>query len=175
MDAEKGAQLIRRKGAIKVDEALLAEVQHVVQELTKTLKIFRTYPRENTISVNAIDKLVQTFAEFLGKHEILELFVDRHELQWRDVVVYSEPDQRKSFALKLDRDGVRRMVFQQGIDRNEVVGLLEAFTTDIDEESLEDDLVTVLWDKQLSHVKVYVLDNMATEEVFDEDLVDAAV
>ena len=174
MTAENGIRLVSQNGAQEVDEALLAEVQHVVHELTKTLKIFRTYPKENTISINAIDELLQTFSEYLGEHQILELFVDRHELQWRGVVVYSEPDQRRSFALKLDRDGVRRMVFQEGITGEEVLGLLEALTTDTDEESLEDDLVTVLWDKQLSHVKVYVLDDLSDDEQFNPDLVDAA-
>ena len=159
----------------KVDEALLAEVQHVVFELTKTLKIFRTYPRENTISVNAIDELTRTFGKYLDKHKALELFVDRHELQWRGVPVYSEPDHRKSIAVKLDRDGVRRLVFCDDINREEVFGLLEALTVEIDEGSLEDDLVTVLWEKQFEHVKVYVLDDITAEAGFDDDLLAASI
>ncbi|KPJ55018.1 MAG: hypothetical protein AMS16_04415 [Planctomycetes bacterium DG_58] len=162
-------------GDAKVDQALLGEVQHVVDELTKTLKIFYTYPRENTISIKAVDALVKTFGTYLRRHMTLELFVDRHELQWRGVPVYSELDHRKSIAVKLDRDGVRRLVFLEDINREEVVGLLEALTTEIDEESLEDDLVTVLWERQFAHVKVYVLDDFTAEEGFDEDLLVASI
>ena len=149
-------------------------MQEVVQELDKTIKIFRTYPKTNTISINAIDKLVGVFSEFLSDRQSLELFVERHEIQWQGIAVYSETDQRRSLAIKLDRDGVRRLVFLPGIDREEVLGLLEALTTEIDEESLEDDLVTLLWDKQLQHVKVYVLDDMSSDDdAFQQELVDA--
>jgi len=158
----------------EVDLARLAEVQEVVNSLTKTLKIFRTYPRDNTININAIDELTGRFEEYLGNHGNLELFVDRHELQWSGVPVYSQSDQRSSFALRLDRDGVRRIVFTRGINREQIVGFLEAMTTEIDEESLEDDLVTILWDKQLSHVKVYVLDEALGEGGYDPENVDTS-
>jgi hypothetical protein len=162
------------KEDIHVDEALLAEVREVVHTLAKTLKIFRTYPRENAASVHAVDELTRVFAEHLSRHQSLELFVERTELQWQGVPVYSESEQRKSLALKLDRNGVRRVEFHDGITRDEVVSLLEAITTEVDEGSLEDDLVTLLWEKQLSHVKVYVLDEMSTgEDAFDESLVSA--
>jgi HEAT repeat protein len=142
--------------------------------LAKTLKIFRTYPRENAASVHAVDELTRVFCEHLLKHQSLELFVERSELQWQGVPVYSEPDPRKSVALKLDRNGVRRIEFHDGITRAEMVSLLEALTTEVDEESLEDDIVTLLWEKQLSHVKVYVLDEMSTgQEAFDDNMVSA--
>jgi len=146
---------------IQVVQALLAEVQEVVHSLTKTLKIFRTYPRDNSTSISAVDELTRTLCTYLGRRQKLELFVERHELQWQGVPVYSERDQRKSFALKLDLNGVRRLVFYNGLGRLEVTGLLEALTAELDEQSLEDDLVTLLWEKQLSHIKVYVLDEMS--------------
>ncbi len=150
--------------AAEVDPAILAEVQEVVSGLVKTAKIFRTYPRDNSISITAIDNLVQTFSDYLTRREELELFVQRHELLFQGAVVYSDADARKSFAMKLDRDGVRRVVFFQGIERTEVVGLLEVLTTEVGDDSLEDDVVTLLWDKQLQHVKVFVLDDLASGE-----------
>ena len=59
---------------VQVDETLLAEVQEVVHELAKTIKIFRTYPRTNNISITAIDNLVEVFSEYLTRHAALELF-----------------------------------------------------------------------------------------------------
>lgn len=173
----KAARMLKalRDDDIEVDEELLAKVQKAIHTLAKTLKIFRTYPRENTISINAIDELTNAFTKFLDRNESLELFVDRHELQWCGIPVYSETDQRTSFALRLDRDGVRRLVFHAGIEQKEVVGLLEALTTEIDEGSLEDDMVSLLREKQLSHVKVYVLDDLSSGEAgFDEGLVAAS-
>ena len=158
---------------VQVDETRLAEVQEVVQELAKTIKIFRTYPRTNNMSITAIDSLVEVFSGYLTRRGALELFVDRHEIQWQGVAVHADTDQRRSFALKLDRDGVRRLVFTQGLDKDQIVGLLEALTSEIDEESLDDDLVTLLWDKQLQNIKVYVLDDMSSEDAFQQDLVGA--
>ena len=159
----------------QVDPALLAEAQNAVNSLTTTAKVFRTYPRENTISITAIDNMARAFSDYLVKHQSLELFVNRHELHFHEVAVYSETDPRRSFALKLDRDGVRRILFSEGVSREELVGLLEALTTDVSEESLDDDVVTLLWDKQLQHVKVFVFDDTAQqgESGFNSGLIDS--
>ena len=160
----------------QVDPQHLAEVQETVNTIVKTLKVFRTYPRENSISIGAVDELTRCLQEHLAKRRTLELFVDRHELQWQGVPVYSESDQRKSLALKLDRDGVRRMVFSGGIDRKEVVSMLEVLSAETDSQSLTDDTVTLLWEKQLQHIRVYVLDEVGQnqESGFDQSLVDAS-
>ncbi len=155
-----------------VDPRLLAEAKEAVDFLTKTAKVFRTYPRENNISISAIDNLHRSFSAYLEKHESLELFVNQHELLFEGVTVYSETDPRRSFALKLDRDGVRRIMFYKDIQRSEIVGLLDSLTAEVGDESLEDDIVTLLWEKQLAHVKVFVLDDFATgESGFDPGLV----
>ncbi len=158
------------------DPALLAEAQGVVDSLTKTVKTFNTYPRENTISITAIDNLARSFSDYLDKHGSLEIFVNRHELLFRNTPVYSEKDPRRSLALKLDRDGIRRVLFYKGMARPEVVSLLETLTAHVNEESLDDDVVTLLWEKHLEHVKVFVLDDLGGGDAgrFDQNMLGGA-
>jgi hypothetical protein len=160
----------------EADPALLKEAQGVVDSLTKTIKIFQTYPRENTISITSVDNLTRSFCDYLDKHGSLEIFVNRHELLFQNAVVYSEKDPRRSLALKLDRDGVRRVLFYKGIARPEVVSLLETLTAPVNEESLDDDVVTLLWEKQLQHIKVFVLDDLVAGDQgrFDQNLLSGA-
>jgi len=63
------------------------------------------------------------------------------------------------------------VVFLPGIERPEVLNLLDVLTTELDETSIEDDVVTLMWQKQFTHVKTFVLDELSENERFDESKV----
>ncbi len=149
-------------------------VTDLLTELARTAKIFRTYPRDNAMSISAVDKLTGKFTECLSTLGEVELFVERDQLIFRSETVYEDDNARRSIAIKLDRAGVRRMLFSSGILPEELVDLLEVLTTEIDDDSLEDDVVTLMWDKQFTHVKAFVLDDLTPDEQYDSSKVDAS-
>lgn len=156
------------------DPKQVETVTDLLAELTRTAKIFRTYPRDNAMSISAIGKLTGKFTEHLSTLGEVELFVERGQLIFRSEIVYDDDNPRRSIAIKLDRAGVRRMLFSPGILPEEVVNFLEVLTTEIDDDSLEDDIVTLMWDKQFTHVKAFVLDDLTDDEQYDSSRVNAS-
>ena len=146
-------------------------MRELFSEFTKTARIFRTYPRDNSMSINSVDKLASTFSTCLDRWGEIELFVERDHLIFGSETVLQDDNPRRSIPIKLDRAGVRRLVFLPGMERQEVLNLLDALTTELDEESIEDDVVTLMWQKQFTHVKTFVLDDLSEDERFDESKV----
>ena len=126
------------------------------------------------MSIGAVDKLTGKFTEHLHTLGEIELFVERGRLVFHSETVYEDDNARRSIAIKLDHAGVRRMLFSPGILPEEVVDFLEVLTTEFDEHSLEDDIVTLMWDKHLTHVKMFVLNNLAADEQYSSSKVDAS-
>ena len=156
------------------DPKQVEAVTNLLAELTKTVKIFRTYPCDNSMSIAAVDKLTGSLTSYFETSAELELFVGRDQLLFNSETVYEDNNPRRSMAVKLDRDGVRRLVLSPGITREEIVDFLDVLTTELDEDSLADDIVTLMWDKQFTHLKIFVLDESTDEERYDASKVNAS-
>lgn len=166
---EENQQLLKElQGSPKADPERVRAVRELFFELTKAARIFRTYPRDNAMSIRAVDNLAEGFTDRLEKLGETELFVDRTQLTYFGETVYDDEDSRRSIAVRLDRDGVRRLLLSPGITRQEVVDLLTVMTVELEEDSLENDIVTLMWDKEFSHVKVFVLEEMDRVNEADE-------
>ena len=166
---EENQQFLKElQGSPKADPERVRAVRELFFELTKAAKIFRTYPRDNDMSIRAVDSLAEVLTNRLEKLGETELFVDRTQLTYFGETVYDDEDSRRSIAVRLDRDGVRRLLLSPGITRQEVVDLLTVMTVELEEDSLENDIVTLMWDKQFSHVKVFVLEEMDRVNETDE-------
>ncbi|GEM_PF-2678126 len=150
-------------------------IREFFSEIIRTIKILRTYPRDNSISISAVDRLTEMFQKHLEERGELEVFVDRHRLICGTETVHEDENIRRSIPLKLDRAGVRRLVFLPGIERKELLDLLDVLLAEIDEKSLQDDMATLMWEKQFTHIKIYVLDELTEDEQFDEGKLDKAV
>ncbi len=69
-------------------------------------------------------------------------------------------DKRKPYLFRLFCDGVRELTLQQGMDRDEIMALIEVLMAD--PKPGEDDLVTLLWERDLPHVHLYVADTFSS-------------
>jgi len=89
-------------------------VKDLLNQIGHSSMIFRTYPRTNQIYLKSVQNLSQKFAEYFEQDEELLLSVEQYDILFNDQKVYSETNPSRSMALKLYRDGVRRLRFLRG-------------------------------------------------------------
>ncbi len=82
--------------------------------------------------------------------------------------VYHNPDKEDNLALMFFKDGIREFCFHKGITPEEVYGFIDILKTDVKDMELDNDLVTLLWEKDFGCV-TYTVTDEATDEEADEE------
>jgi len=132
-----------------------SELQPIKQLLTlldKTFKTTRTYGPNNPVA----QKFFQQFYSFLtlqlAAHDILQFLVQRSGLYYKGEVVYQSASTSENLAFKLHADGIRELSFHKGLSQDDLQYFLDALWTTHDAEASDDDIVTRLWEKNLSTI-----------------------
>lgn len=129
------------------------------------------YDASNEAVRDFLVEVRQRMETFLAAHTELGLVVHPWEILHAGEVVYSERDRERSLALKLYRDGVRRLTFTAGLDWEELsrfISVLGVMFKGIRHQ--EEDFVTLLWKADLAHVKVESVAGFRPEDEFEQPL-----
>ena len=149
------------------DRETLAELESVrdlMRLMSNAASVFQSYPPDNHVYLNFAGQLGEKFSAHLQQYGNIVLLVGHHELLYDGQEVYSEANAHRSLALKLYRDGVRRIQFLEGLEKDEIVGFVKVLAQNPKPEDQEEDIVTVLWEKDFPHVKYAVLDVIPDEK-----------
>jgi HEAT repeat protein len=147
------------------DQKEFDSAKTLVQVLVKTLKSLLLYPKNNPIPKEFKKKLHQSFRDFLDPNEEFKLEVKHSQLLYREKVVYEDHDREEGMAYALHKDGVRELIFIKGLEEKELNEFLETIELSLKSPDLEDDLVTLLWEKDLDHIKYLVVDDLLDVDV----------
>ena len=144
----------------------------VIQSLVKAKKTIRLYPENNPIYAKTIEENFSKFADFFNYKDELTLKITQNEMLLDSVQVYHNPESEDNLALFFFRDGLRELSFKKGLSREELEEFFKTITLDFDREDSEDDIVTLLWEKDFQNIK-YIVDEISLME--DEDYESKAV
>lgn len=147
------------------DQKEFDSAKSLVQLLVKALKSLLLYPENNPIPREFKRKLQQSFCDFLDSNEELRLEVKHSQLLYQGRMVYEDQDREEGIAYALHRDGVRELIFIKGLEHEELTHFLEALELCLKSTDLEDDLVTLLWEKDFDHIKYLVVDDLLDVDV----------
>lgn len=143
-------------------EFLLA--RDLSSSLVKAIKAFRFYPPDNPTLRGFRDQLFKKFQFYLNKHNSFTLQIGEYEFSFNGKVVYENTDVKASLAFLLYKDGLRELRFMKGLEEWEIEGLLDVIKRSDNLNQLEDDLVTLIWEKDLTHISY-----LATDEFLEEN------
>ena len=144
---------------IELSPGELEGVDSIFGWVEKTARVFQIYPENNKIFIDFTEGLAQSFTGFLRQHGELDLVVEENLFLYAGRTVYDEPNRAKSLSMRLFRDGIRKIVFYEGLTKREVLDFLDALTRPVSTGDLDDDIVTLLWSKDFEHFSYYVLDD----------------
>jgi hypothetical protein len=148
----------------------------LVQTFLQTLKAFRLYEANHPILSKFLEKLRSDFDHYFDEFDSFSLQVGEHRLYFRGKVVYENQDIKESLAFVFFKDGVRELQFSKGLEFKEIVDFLNIVRKSDFLNRMEDDLVTLLWEKDFSHITFTTVDEFLEGSgvfvpVTEEDLI----
>ena len=135
-----------------------------MQALVKGLRAHQLYLPNNPVYQKALETLRLAFRPVWEAADELVLDVQESDLKWEGNVVYSQSNRSESLAWVFFKDGVRGLTLLPGVEQDEIIGLLDvvhrARTLRAEDN---DDLLTLLWEKDFQRIR-YVFQDMAAAE-----------
>jgi hypothetical protein len=152
-------------GSRDLDTVELEEIKRLVQLLNNTLKSLLLYPANNPLPKEFKRKLFLGLTEFLDEHDELKLDIEASRLVYEGVAVYEEGAKEEGLVHLLHQDGMRELAFVKGLEAFEIDDFLEVMELCLKSRDLEEDLVTMLWEKDLNNIKYLVVDDLLDVDV----------
>lgn len=152
----------------------LKKARDVIQSFLKSKKILRMYPSNNPIYINTIDDDFNKFKEFFYYKDELSFKIKQNEIDYDSEQVYSSSEKEDNLALFFFKDGLREITFRKGLTPDEMEDFLKIISLDFNRDALDDDVVTLFWEKDFQNIQ-YVVDEtiLADEDDYEEGAVSA--
>ncbi len=147
---------------VETDEELIL-ARDLTGALIKAIKAFRFYPPDNPTLKGFRDQLLKKSQFFLNKYQSFEIQVGEYDLSFKGKILYENRDVKTSIAFLIFRDGLRKIRFMKGLEEWEVQGIIDILKQSENINQLEDDIVTLMWEKDFIHISF-----VATDEFLEE-------
>ncbi len=151
-------------GARKDDKSVspkeLGLVRRVVDKLQVAMKTFLMFPEGNVNVVSTSDAAMHAFDSFFHDYDRLVLDTSASCLVYKGEPLASTIQQTRNISYLMNKDGVMRVVFYRGLERQELLDLMSIFKALSIEESLDDDFVTMLWEKDCTHIQTVAYESL---------------
>jgi hypothetical protein len=135
-----------------------------LRQLARTLRVFRLYNGNNPTALSALETTASTLAEHLATHGSWQLRFSATEIFLDDepvvqVAPLTQGAERvssvtDSLPFLFYGDGIRRLTISMGVPRHEVDTLIQVLRDASCGIGSQDDLVTLLWQANLSHIRI---------------------
>ena len=132
----------------------------------------RFYPPDHPLTTEGVDLLHRTAQLLLAERQEIVLNVQESSLEFEGIPVFSGDRLRENLAFLMFRDGVRALRLRSGLQRDEMVALVQVLAQADALDRAEDDLATVLWEQDFAHIDHYVLDPLLESEEEESTTVD---
>jgi HEAT repeat protein len=152
-NADQKAEKIR-------DQVLALDVKRVadwLQTLIKTVKASRLYLSNNPQLLRFQADLESRTWSCLKEIGDIPLTVQQFDFLFENYSVYHNADRSESLAFRFYSDGVRGITIREGLEPDELRSFLEVLRRAIDGPNGQDDVVTLLWERDFRHIEyVYI-------------------
>lgn len=133
--------------------------------LARASRSYLIYDPSNQAVRGFLDALRGAFADYLSRYGEMPLTVRPFELVLDQEVVYIERERERSLALKLFRDGVRKITLDADTTWQELTKLLEILSIRfVGVRHDEDDLVTLLWKAGFHNITIESIEGFVPDD-----------
>lgn len=156
------------------DQVLALDVKRVadwLSTLVKTVKATRLYLPNNPQLVRFQADLEARTWSCLKEIGDVPLVVQQFDFLFEGYSVYHNADRNDSLAFRFFADGVRGITVKEGLEAGELRSFLEVVRKAIDGPNGQDDVVTLLWERDFRHIEYAYL---SLDELSDAGAASAA-
>ncbi len=151
-------------GEPEVDEELTS-AGDLIRSLLKAIKAFKLYQTNNPILIKQLEELTTKFTAHLDRYQKLNLQVGEYKLFFDGKPIYENMDMKESLSFLFYKDGVREIRFMKGLEDQEISDFLDVIRKNEQASRLEDDIVTLLWQKDFDHISYFATDEFMESNV----------
>ena len=135
----------------------IASAKDIIEGILTAKKQARMYPANNPVHLNASAAIFEKFNRFFELHSSISFKVTMTALLYKNEHVYDKTVKENNLAFFLFKDGVREISFLKGIEQSELKEFINILNIDFETDAHDDDIVTILWDRDFKNIK-YVVD-----------------
>ena len=148
-------------GWVDLEDAPVEAVHELFVVLGKAFRAYQLYDENNPVRHRFMESLRQAFVGLWNEIDKLRLVVEEDRILLADQEVYHSDTRSESIAFLFYKDGVREITFLPGLETQELerfLGVLQRARKLVPEG---DDLLTVLWDEDLTFFEYKYVDFLA--------------
>ncbi|NNM34186.1 MAG: HEAT repeat domain-containing protein [Gemmatimonadetes bacterium] len=164
------------EGWTDLDLIPLATVKELFQALAKALRAHRLYDENNPVYIRFLNSLREAMLAVWADTESIQIQVHEHRLLFMGEEVYKSEERTDSLSFMFWKDGIREIILERGLEDAELPLWLAALQRSRNLTAEGDDLLTILWEADLSHFRYGYVDLLAegvmTPEAGDTSHVD---
>ena len=146
-------------------QAAAATATELVQEIVRVFKVRRLYGPGHPQRLETETVAARRLASLLAEEGAVELEIHETTLQAGGETVYEQAAGPDSLAHILFREGLRQIVFHDGMSAVELGGFLDEVAEASQQKAdAEFDLVARLWEKRFVHIRYAFVEALSDEE-----------
>jgi hypothetical protein len=145
----------------KAPEDEVKSTKALIQTFLQTVKAYRLYEASHPLLSKFLDRLRNDFDHYFHEFDSFSLQVGEDQLFFRGKIVYESEEVKESLAFAFYKDGIREIRFFQGLEFKEIVDFLNIVRKSDSVNRLEDDLVTLFWERDFSHIAITTVDDFS--------------
>ncbi|MEQ8763848.1 MAG: hypothetical protein RL885_07970 [Planctomycetota bacterium] len=143
-------------------------LEHIFQLAEKLLKAKRIYHRNSSTLRGFLARFTQELSRYLELHGVLAVRVTKAAFIADEHPVYEKEPGEDSLPFLLYIEGIRELRILDGVDQREITRFFDILLNSRKADHLEDDLTTLLWEADLSHLTYLAAEDYG-EELTAED------
>jgi HEAT repeat protein len=134
------------------EQQTIGKLRDLMRVLVRALKAKRMYPANNPQLQRILAEATIAMSETLDAVGDLHVTVQQFDLLFLGQSIYNNTNRKDSIAFRFAKDGITELVFMEGLPNEQLENFLAVMAHAMEQGSLEDDLVTLLWEQEFSHI-----------------------
>jgi hypothetical protein len=155
-------------GGQTFDAKALDKIHDILHQMANTVSAMKIFPSEHASVTKFIDDLSWKFKGFLDVHGRFEISIAEFSFICGDTIVYADDIPVKSLPFFFFKDGMQRLYFYEGLDRDEIVDFLEIVKREARKPASDSDIVSALWERDFAHIQYYAPDDYLENRILEE-------
>jgi hypothetical protein len=155
-------------GGQTFDARDLDKIHDILHQLANTVSAMKIFPSEHATVMKFIDALGWKFKSFLDTHGRFEIWISEFSFICGDTAVYTDDIPVKSLPFFFFKDGMQKLYFYQGLDRDEITDFLEIIRRESRKPAVDSDIVSALWERDFAHIQYYAPDDYLENRILEE-------
>jgi HEAT repeat protein len=140
----------------------IATARDFFEHLDRSMKTIGIYRHNTSHYGEYLDKTWRALEIILEQEGTLALKVDQLAFKYLDVPIYEGQADDQNIAYRFYRDGVRILIFRQGLTAEELLNwVLICMTNFRAAEHIHEDIVSLMWKQEFSNIEYVVVESVS--------------